>query len=109
MFIRQMAQYPLDPDHIVTLRLRCELLKPLVYVAADSVAREPDELFGLVVHSGSLKGGHYVAYVRVAALSGETGEEEWQYASDSTVSRSSEAQALGQQPFLLFYRRRDGR
>jgi len=52
-------------------------------------------LSGAVVHSGSLGGGHYVAYVRRGSR--------WFYVSDSHVKVVSEAAALGCQAYLLFY------
>lgn len=63
------------------------------------------ELFGVVSHSGSLGGGHYVAYTRRRVP--ESGESEWQYASDSHVSPVSEAEVLRQQAYLLMYERLD--
>ena len=39
------------------------------------------ELYGVVVHMGSLNSGHYVAYVH-----GVEGEDQWFYMSDSRVA-----------------------
>ncbi len=55
-------------------------------------------LSGAVVHSGSLGGGHYVAFVRRGSR--------WYYISDSHVKVVSEASALSCQAYLLFYVRR---
>eukprot|EP01138_Halocafeteria_seosinensis_P004389 gb/GECG01004490.1/.p1 GENE.gb/GECG01004490.1/~~gb/GECG01004490.1/.p1 ORF type:complete len:855 (+),score=107.85 gb/GECG01004490.1/:1-2565(+) len=55
------------------------------------------ELQGLVVHSGGMKGGHYVAYIRT--------ENQWYYLSDTTVRRVTQQDALKAQPYLLFYQR----
>ena len=60
------------------------------------------ELYAVVVHSGSMHGGHYVAYVRLPETS------VWYYVSDTSVQRSSEADALRAQAYLLFYRQRRG-
>lgn len=99
---------------------------------------EPDQtkvlysLYGVVEHSGSIHGGHYVAYVKVRAPLDEnsyrwrflprfqaggrgTGgvapakpEEpagRWYYVSDSHVSEVAESKVLDAQAYLLFYER----
>lgn len=53
-------------------------------------------LFGVVEHMGSLKSGHYVAYVR-------TGEDAWVYASDSQTEAVSQEKVLGAQASILCY------
>jgi len=59
------------------------------------------QLFGLVVHSGSMTGGHYVAYVRKRPIRGTPA---WYYFSDSVHKRlSSFAQVKKQQAYILFY------
>jgi ubiquitin C-terminal hydrolase len=65
------------------------------------------DLYGVVEHSGGLGGGHYVAHVQVRPEGAEKAPAEWHYASDTSVSRASEASALSAQAFLLFYERRD--
>ncbi|KAL3274689.1 hypothetical protein HHI36_016067 [Cryptolaemus montrouzieri] len=88
-------------------------------------------LYGVVEHSGSIHGGHYVSYVKVrpqldknnyrwnflprnqaikkdnTALKKEpsipTGK--WYYISDSYVSEVTEAKVLEAQAYLLFYER----
>lgn len=90
-------------------------------------------LYGVVEHSGSIHGGHYVAYVKVRpkleensyrwqflpknqksdkaqAPKGAQGEPEapagkWYYISDSHVSEASETRVLSAQAYLLFYER----
>ncbi len=52
-------------------------------------------LYGLVVHSGSLSSGHYIAYVEVGAL--------WYYCSDSYVKRVVTEEVFSSKPYLLFY------
>ncbi|KAJ3414148.1 mannosyltransferase [Chytridiales sp. JEL 0842] len=59
-------------------------------------------LIGVVVHSGSLFGGHYVAYVNVARY-GQP--ESWIYASDSHVRMSSWEEVSKIQAYILFYER----
>lgn len=55
-------------------------------------------LYGIVEHSGSLHGGHYVAYVK-------TSSGQWYYASDSRVNPVSEDKVLKAEAYLLFYHR----
>lgn len=90
-------------------------------------------LYGVVEHSGSIHGGHYVAYVKVRPKLqpnsyrwnflpknqankkssdnlGALGEPEippgkWFYISDSYVSQVNESKVLGAQAYLLFYER----
>ncbi|XP_050309022.1 ubiquitin carboxyl-terminal hydrolase 16 [Anthonomus grandis grandis] len=85
-------------------------------------------LYGIVEHSGSIHGGHYVAYVKVRKPLEENsyrwqflpknqkekiqelGEVEapqgkWYYISDSYVSEVPESKVLNAQAYLLFYER----
>lgn len=88
-------------------------------------------LYGVVEHSGSMHGGHYVAYVKVRPqldendyrwqflpknqnkgeqIRGAGGEPEeppgkWYYVSDSCVSEVAEQKVLKAQAYLLFYER----
>jgi len=58
------------------------------------------ELYAVVEHSGTMTGGHYVAYVRLPTT------PVWYYVSDSSVRASTESEVLRAQAYLLFYRRR---
>ncbi|KAM3613697.1 uncharacterized protein V6R79_003711 [Siganus canaliculatus] len=76
-------------------------------------------LYGIVEHSGSMRGGHYTAYVKVRApqrktepqhrnLSGardvgSTSQGQWVYISDTTVQTVPESRVLNSQAYLLFY------
>uniref|UniRef100_A0A8C6V747 Ubiquitin carboxyl-terminal hydrolase n=1 Tax=Neogobius melanostomus TaxID=47308 RepID=A0A8C6V747_9GOBI len=75
-------------------------------------------LYGIVEHSGSMRGGHYTAYVKVRApqkktdhhrnLSGaressSSAQGQWVYVSDSTVQTVPESRVLNSQAYLLFY------
>jgi ubiquitin C-terminal hydrolase len=60
-------------------------------------------LTGVVVHGGSLHGGHYTAYVREGV--GRDFRGGWFYCSDSRVTRASEKEVLDSEAFLLFYER----
>ncbi|XP_063341998.1 ubiquitin carboxyl-terminal hydrolase 45 isoform X1 [Pelmatolapia mariae] len=76
-------------------------------------------LYGIVEHSGSMRGGHYTAYVKVRApqrkteqqhknLSGardtcSSSQGQWVYVSDTTVQMVPESRVLNSQAYLLFY------
>lgn len=55
------------------------------------------KLYAIGVHSGSMAGGHYVAYVLREGV--------WHYCSDSHVSIVSEQEARRAQAYVLFYSR----
>lgn len=76
-------------------------------------------LYGIVEHSGSMRGGHYTAYVKVrspqrkteqhhrnmpgAREAGATPQVQWVYVSDTTVQTVPESRVLNSQAYLLFY------
>ncbi|XP_016506373.1 ubiquitin carboxyl-terminal hydrolase 2-like [Nicotiana tabacum] len=65
-------------------------------------------LIGVVEHSGTMRGGHYVAYVRGAPkITGKdknTAEDfVWYYASDAYVREVSLEEVLGCEAYILFY------
>ncbi|XP_038540163.1 LOW QUALITY PROTEIN: ubiquitin carboxyl-terminal hydrolase 45 isoform X1 [Canis lupus familiaris] len=81
-------------------------------------------LYGVVEHSGSMRGGHYTAYVKVRTPSRKllehiTGEknvpglkepdgesaDQWVHVSDTYVQVVPESRALSAQAYLLFYER----
>ncbi|XP_075410852.1 ubiquitin carboxyl-terminal hydrolase 45 isoform X2 [Tenrec ecaudatus] len=81
-------------------------------------------LYGVVEHSGSMRGGHYTAYVKVRTPSKSfighvTGKKsvdglkeceseptgEWVHVSDTCVQVVPESRALSAQAYLLFYER----
>ncbi|XP_028903155.1 ubiquitin carboxyl-terminal hydrolase 45 isoform X1 [Ornithorhynchus anatinus] len=81
-------------------------------------------LYGIVEHSGSMRGGHYTAYVKVrgppkaslehvAGIQNVQGLKEamgacggqWVYVSDTHVQMVPESRALSAQAYLLFYER----
>ncbi|XP_063299629.1 ubiquitin carboxyl-terminal hydrolase 45 [Pelobates fuscus] len=81
-------------------------------------------LYGIVEHSGSMREGHYVAYVKIRVPSknipennacnnnftGSTGGvqstlSQWVYVSDTHVQMVSESRVLSSQAYLLFYER----
>lgn len=76
-------------------------------------------LYGIVEHSGSMRGGHYTAYVKVrtpqrrtdqhhknlsgARDVGSSSQSQWVYISDTTVQTVPESRVLNSQAYLLFY------
>lgn len=81
-------------------------------------------LYGVVEHSGSMRGGHYTAYVKVRTPSRKllehiTGKksvpglkepdsesaDQWVHVSDTYVQEVPESRALSAQAYLLFYER----
>ncbi|XP_035862133.1 ubiquitin carboxyl-terminal hydrolase 45 isoform X2 [Sander lucioperca] len=76
-------------------------------------------LYGIVEHSGSMRGGHYTAYVKVRAPqrkkeqhhrnlsgardAGSSFQGQWVYISDTTVQMVPESRVLNSQAYLLFY------
>ncbi|GAA6084089.1 ubiquitin carboxyl-terminal hydrolase 16 isoform X2 [Tachysurus ichikawai] len=75
-------------------------------------------LYGIVEHSGTMRSGHYTAYVKArpythassgllngAAEDGTPLEGSWFYVSDSSVQSVTEARVQSSQAYLLFYER----
>ncbi|KAG8636890.1 hypothetical protein MANES_15G054100v8 [Manihot esculenta] len=65
-------------------------------------------LVGIVEHSGTMRGGHYVAYVRGGEKSkgkaeNENGGFEWYHASDAYVREVSLEEVLRCEAYILFY------
>uniref|UniRef100_A0A674P5V2 Ubiquitin carboxyl-terminal hydrolase n=1 Tax=Takifugu rubripes TaxID=31033 RepID=A0A674P5V2_TAKRU len=76
-------------------------------------------LYGIVEHSGSMRVGHYTAYVKVrppqrktehllvcvpgAKDGGSVSQGQWVYISDTTVQMVPESRVLNSQAYLLFY------
>ncbi|CAD8082977.1 unnamed protein product [Paramecium primaurelia] len=59
------------------------------------------QLYGVVVHQGTMTGGHYVSYVKHK----ENNQDHWFYFSDSNFKEVSLKQALSNQAYILFYER----
>ncbi|XP_027550371.1 ubiquitin carboxyl-terminal hydrolase 45 isoform X1 [Neopelma chrysocephalum] len=87
-------------------------------------ARVLYSLYGIVEHSGSMRGGHYAAYVKVRTSSKKLLEHisttknvlglkeamgasggQWVYVSDAHVQMVPESRVLSAQAYLLFYER----
>ncbi|XP_021748932.1 ubiquitin carboxyl-terminal hydrolase 2-like [Chenopodium quinoa] len=67
-------------------------------------------LIGVVEHSGSMRGGHYVAYVRGGDRRRGRSEEEnrrglsvWYHASDSYIRETTLKEVLSCEAYILFY------
>ncbi|KAI5061326.1 hypothetical protein GOP47_0023831 [Adiantum capillus-veneris] len=75
--------------------------------------RSPDyddcvyQLVGIVEHGGTMRGGHYVAYVRGPNSDemSDTKDHAWYHISDSIVSKCTLQDVLGREAYLLFYER----
>eukprot|EP00347_Sterkiella_histriomuscorum_P016801 403351801 len=67
----------------------------------DWVPKYQYRLYGVVCHSGSMSGGHYVAYTSY----NYQGKKYWFYMSDSFVEQVDEKQALNCEAYILFYQR----
>lgn len=70
-------------------------------------------LYGIVEHSGSMRGGHYVAYVKIRMPSkgpvlkdgATSSSSQWVYISDTHIQMVDESRVLAAQAYLLFYER----
>lgn len=68
-------------------------------------------LIGVVEHLGTMRGGHYVGYVRChqdeicedVRKDGSSRKSTWYYVSDSLVRRASLSEVLRSEAYLLFY------
>ncbi|KAL9232771.1 hypothetical protein vseg_007841 [Gypsophila vaccaria] len=67
-------------------------------------------LLGVVEHSGSMRGGHYIAYVRGGKRKGRSEEEShrqrhnvWYHASDAYVRETTLEEVLRSEAYILFY------
>ncbi|XP_069582418.1 ubiquitin carboxyl-terminal hydrolase 45 isoform X2 [Ranitomeya imitator] len=102
-------------------------LAPFCSVTCKNISEEKQvrySLYGVVEHSGSMKGGHYVAYVKIRIpskreldnISGVkyssvskdgamSPSSQWVYVSDTHVQVVSESRVLSSQAYLLFYER----
>ena len=57
------------------------------------------ELSGLIIHTGSLGGGHYIAICRNEA------DNKWHKYDDTNVSDIDEDNLFNSNPYCLFYKR----
>ena len=68
--------------------------------ASDSEMKFYD-LYGVVNHSGSLEGGHYIAYSR------NIGSFDWHRYDDSDVTPANSSDVVTANAYVLFYQQRD--
>jgi len=107
--ILQLRRFNLfvDPPIKINTKIINDLivdLSPYVMTEGKQVPECYYKLYGLVEHSGTLSGGHYVAYTMYEPDKKDT----WYYISDSHVSNSSKEYILNNaQGFLLFYEKLD--
>ena len=78
----------------------------ILYFSAIQVSHDNLQysLCGIVEHSGSLHGGHYVACVKTRTADNRV---KWYYISDSRVSEIQEEAVLRKQAYILFYHQRE--
>jgi ubiquitin carboxyl-terminal hydrolase 16/45 len=77
------------------------LLVPEPYRKNKDFVSQRYRLFGVVLHSGSLFGGHYTAYVRPF----KERPNEWVYCSDSHTRLVTWEEVKRCQAYVLFYER----
>lgn len=56
------------------------------------------ELYGIVDHSGSISGGHYIAFAKF--------DENWYVFNDSDFRVTRVENVLNSDPYILFYRKK---
>uniref|UniRef100_A0A672FX85 ubiquitinyl hydrolase 1 n=1 Tax=Salarias fasciatus TaxID=181472 RepID=A0A672FX85_SALFA len=104
--VNRHVQFPLVLD-----------LAPFCAVKCKDTAEEDTQvlysLYGIVEHSGTMRSGHYTAYVKVRpdcpkpssnGIAAEGGSS-WFHISDTSVQPVSESKVQGCQAYLLFYER----
>ncbi|KAJ8755346.1 hypothetical protein K2173_019144 [Erythroxylum novogranatense] len=88
-------------------------LRPYIDPRCLDMERYVYHLVGVVEHQGTMRGGHYVAYVRGGGGRGkgkaekETGGYVWYHASDAYVREASLEEVLGCEAYILFYENSD--
>ena len=87
-------------DGRVAFPLDLDLTPYMAWPAGEEPRRVLYRLSGTVVHSGSLGGGHYIAYVRTP--------KGWFTISDGHVSLVAESAVAACQAYLLFYQQVPG-
>mmetsp|Transcript_29123 Transcript_29123/g.113115 ORF Transcript_29123/g.113115 Transcript_29123/m.113115 type:complete len:209 (+) Transcript_29123:1578-2204(+) len=70
-------------------------MSPFVNKGGDQEYR----LAAVICHSGTMRSGHYIAYVRRESAEGEL----WFYCSDSNIKLVKEREVLESRPYMFFY------
>ncbi|CAN6552476.1 unnamed protein product [Malus baccata var. baccata] len=83
-------------------------LRPYMDSSSTDGEKYEYQLLGVVEHSGTMRGGHYVAYVRGGERGRGKAEKEnighmWYYASDAHVRQVSLDEVLRSEAYILFY------
>ncbi|KAK3009601.1 hypothetical protein RJ639_013102 [Escallonia herrerae] len=82
-------------------------LRPYINARLTKRSEYKYRLVGVVEHLGSMRGGHYVAYIRGGTKSRQGDEENgdfvWYYASDAYVREASLEEVLRCEAYILFY------
>ncbi|KAL7145216.1 hypothetical protein ABFS83_07G066000 [Erythranthe nasuta] len=76
-------------------------LKPYMDPRCSERERYTYRLVGVVEHQGTMRGGHYVAYVR--GLKDNNGDCVWYHTSDSFIGEVSFEDVLRSEGYILFY------
>ncbi|XP_029373716.1 ubiquitin carboxyl-terminal hydrolase 16 isoform X2 [Echeneis naucrates] len=108
--VNRSVQFPLILDLAPFCAVKCKV--------AEGDARILYSLYGIVEHSGTMRSGHYTAYVKVrpecpnpsANMLAAGGDMEpprgsWFHISDTSVQPVSESKVQSCQAYLLFYER----
>ncbi|XP_011606953.2 ubiquitin carboxyl-terminal hydrolase 16 isoform X1 [Takifugu rubripes] len=109
--VNRHVQFPLILDLAPFCGVKCKNV-------ADGEPQILYSLYGIVVHSGTMRSGHYTAYVKVRpegpklasnGLAGQADAEsprgKWFHISDTHVQPVSESNVQSCQAYLLFYER----
>ncbi|XP_052189807.1 ubiquitin carboxyl-terminal hydrolase 2-like isoform X2 [Diospyros lotus] len=86
-------------------------LRPYIDPRCRETGEYKFRLLGVVEHQGSMRGGHYVAYVRGGKGNSSNSEKEenenggfvWYHASDTHVRQASLEEVLRSEAYILFY------
>lgn len=84
-------------------------LNPYMSPRSSEESKREYHLIGVVEHAGTMRGGHYVAYVRGEGRKLRTEQDNdrhtWFYASDAHVREVSLADVFRSEAYILFYER----
>ncbi|KAI7800642.1 ubiquitin carboxyl-terminal hydrolase 16 [Triplophysa rosa] len=102
--VNRHVQFPQILDLAPFCSLNCKGIK-------ESETRVLYSLYGIVEHSGTMRSGHYTAYVKSRTSthnSAENGDVEaskgsWFHVSDTSIHPVTEAKVQSSQAYLLFY------
>lgn len=78
-------------------------LGPYMDSRCNEIGEHKYHLSGVVEHSGTMRGGHYIAYIRGSRKSLIGDNSAWYYASDTHVRQVSLQEVLNCEAYILFY------